>query len=198
MHFPDEGTDGRRAHAEEHPVDFVGQFPDHIGDQLQIAGMARAARPTDTWPLAAPPLRPQPLPPPHRQAVLDHPDIRVETGEGLCQGRRRHHEAVDVTQPATQRAQNVLRQVLAMGALEGHVGQIVVQLVDLEGPRERLHPPHGLETLLADLALQHQYVRVVALQIGHVHQADRQRAIDGCRLAQRAERLDHPVMAAAE
>ncbi|KEA41108.1 hypothetical protein CR64_18205 [Pseudomonas aeruginosa] len=122
----------------------------------------------------------------------------METGEGLCQGRRRHHEAVDVTQPATQRAQDVLRQVLAMGALEGHVGQIVVQLVDLEGPRERLHPPHGLETLLADLALQHQYVRVVALQIGHVHQADRQRAIDGCRLAQRAERLDHPVMAAAE
>lgn len=44
MEFAHVGADRRRAHAEEHPVDRVGQVPDHFGNQSQVALMAGGRR----------------------------------------------------------------------------------------------------------------------------------------------------------
>ncbi len=185
-------------HPHEHPFHFVGQFPHHIGDQLQVAGMAGAAGPTHprlaTLALAS---RRQMFPPMGRQAVFGHPDIAVQPGERLGQGRGGHHETVHHAEPAPHRLQDVLGHVLAVRVLQRQIGQVVVQFVHLERARQRLHPPHGVQPRFADLALQDHHVRILARQLADLQVAVEQHPFGHSGLPQGAQWLDHPVVAAA-
>ncbi|MNN79954.1 hypothetical protein D3C81_1966410 [compost metagenome] len=56
--------------------------------------------------------------------------------------------------------------------------QVFVQLEDLECPRELLDTLHRLQLLIANLALQHNHVRVVSLQLNCLQQVGRHHAVD--------------------
>ncbi|MNV74448.1 hypothetical protein D3C71_1676660 [compost metagenome] len=49
MEFMDVRAQRFRAHAEEHPFDFIGKLAHHLGDDFQVTGMAGATAPPHPW-----------------------------------------------------------------------------------------------------------------------------------------------------
>ncbi len=122
----------------------------------------------------------------------------MQAGQGLGQGRGGHHHPVHQRRGAAQRAQHILGHLLAMHALQRQVGQVVVQLVDLERVGKAAHALHLRQLDVADPALHHHRIGGDALHLHRVEQARVVDAVDLPGLGQRLERLDHPVVAAAE
>src|SRR5690606_22073083 len=93
------GSNSRRTHAEEDPLDFISQFFHHITDQIQITAMTDASGPTDTRLTASTPLTGKPMPPFDRQPVLNDPNIVMQTRECISQTIRRNDKAINEAQP---------------------------------------------------------------------------------------------------
>ena len=166
VEFFDKGPQALRAHAKKHPVDFVAQGLDHIGDQLQVTGMARASGPADpglarspacAWRQACPPLR--------VKAVLDHMDLRVKVAQGLCQRFSGHHKTIGASQAPAQRPHDVLGYTATVDAFQRNVGVVVVQLIDLEDLAEGLDFFDRIQALLLQGPLHDQGIRGIALQL---------------------------------
>ena len=162
----DVGAQLGRAQAEEHPLHFIGQRLDDVGDHLQIAGMTGTPGPAYAWFARLPAQGNQPAPDVRLQRIGHYPDITVQPREGLGQWLSGHHEPVYIGQTSAQGTQNVLGHVRSVDTLEREVGQVVVQLEHLERLGERMHTTHVFDLLVSDLALQHDAVRSAALQFG--------------------------------
>ncbi len=122
----------------------------------------------------------------------------MQAGQGFGQGGGGHHHPVHQRRGAAQRAQHVLGHLLAMHALQRQVGQVVVQFVDLECGAEAAHALHLRQFGVADPALHHHRIGGDALHLHRVEQARVVDAVDLPGLGQRLERLNYPVVAAAE
>ncbi|MNJ26422.1 hypothetical protein D3C77_209040 [compost metagenome] len=96
-----------------------------------------------------------------------------------------------------QAGEQILGHLPTQRALRGQLGKIGIQLEDLEGAGEGLHPPHGLQALRIEGALEYDGVRRVTLKIGNLQQVCRQRTIDQPRSLHRGKWLDYPLLTAA-
>ena len=121
----------------------------------------------------------------------------MPAGAGLGQRRGRDHEAVGMGQALAQAPGHVARHVPAVDVGGGQVRQPVVEFVDLEGRGEAVQPAQAGQVGIGHAPLHHQHVRGEALDFDHAQRPRACRAIDGAGRAQRRERLQHPIVAAA-
>ncbi|MNH41298.1 hypothetical protein D3C77_164650 [compost metagenome] len=91
--------------------------------------------------------------------------------EVFGQSWRGHHQSINVAQPSLQVTHDILGHLSLQGTTSRQVHQVIAELENLKGTRKNLQPPHGLQALFINIALQDDSVWIIAFKVSDLKHA---------------------------
>ncbi|MNM68957.1 hypothetical protein D3C81_805340 [compost metagenome] len=186
-----------RAHAEEHPVDFIGQFADYIGDHRQVTVVTGAATPADPRFFRGAALTAQIGPQVRRQHVGHHTNVVMHVRQRIAQRLGGDHHAIAHADGTPYQLLHFVlaRHVADMRIAVRNVDHEIIELIDAPRAGVFLQARDFVDRTFGIAPLQDDHVRRMALDFDDGRQVVMNAPMRPAGGLQFDQRLRDPIMA---